>query len=190
VNRLTLTLACLVAGTGAGFAQTEAAPEDVIAAQQAALAEIAWMDGTWQGPAWAIGTDGERIEITQTERVGPIRDGTSRVIEGLGYDAEGNPVFNAFAVVSYDPATDEYVMRSYSGGQQGSFWFDATDTGYVWEIPLGEALMRYTATATDGHWSQVGEIVLPGQEPQQVFGMELTRMGDTDWPAGGAVFPQ
>jgi hypothetical protein len=47
--------------------------------------------------------------------------------------------------------------------------------------------IRYTATVKDGAWKEVGERVAPGQAPVQFFEMNLKRVGDTDWPAAGAI---
>jgi hypothetical protein len=39
----------------------------------------------------------------------------------------------------------------------------------------------------DGAWREVGDRIMPGKEPVRIFEMNLTRVGDTDWPAAGAV---
>ena len=59
--------------------------------------------------------------------------------------------------------------------------------GYVWEIPMGQATIRYTATVKDGHWREVGERLMQGKPPVQIFEMNLKRVGDTDWPSGNPV---
>ena len=38
--------------------------------------------------------------------------------------------------------------------------------------------------------AHVGERLVPGQEPQRIFEMDLKRVGDTDWPAAGPVAPR
>jgi hypothetical protein len=47
--------------------------------------------------------------------------------------------------------------------------------------------IRYTATIKDGKWRELGDRVLPGKDPFRFYEMELTRVGDSDWPAAGAV---
>jgi len=37
---------------------------------------------------------------------------------------------------------------------------------------------------------EVGDRLLPGREPSRFFEMNLQRVGDTDWPAGGAIGPK
>ena len=34
---------------------------------------------------------------------------------------------------------------------------------------------------------EVGDRIMPGKEPVRFFEMNLKRVGDTDWPAGGAI---
>ena len=162
-------------------------PATMLAAQRAAMAPLAMMDGVWRGPAWTILPSG-RHEVTQTERIGPFLDGTVKVIEGRGYDASSGAVtFNAFGVISFDPATRAYAFHSYAQGRSGDFVLTPTADGYVWEIPAGPMTIRYTAVIKDGAWREVGDRIMPGREPVRFFEMNLRRVGDSDWPAAGAV---
>lgn len=155
-------------------------------AQKAAMKPLAMMDGVWRGPAWTVLPAGKH-EITQTERIGPFLDGQIKVIEGRGYNADGTVSFNAFGIVSFDPAKKEYTLHSHALGRAGDFKLTPTADGYVWEIPAGPMTIRYTATIKDGAWKEVGERIAPGQAPVQFFEMNLKRVSDTDWPAAGAI---
>jgi hypothetical protein len=64
-----------------------------------------------------------------------------------------------------------------------------TADGFYWEIPAGQTTIRYTAVVGNGTWREVGDRVVPGRDPIRFFEMALTRIGDTDWPAAGAVEP-
>jgi len=165
-------------------------PAARIAAQVKALEALAPLDGTWRGKVWALAPDGTRHEGTQTERVGPMLGGSLRVIEGLGYEADGSVGFNAFAIVSFDPDKQALTMRSYAHGRSGDFPFTVGPDGFAWEIPAGPATIRYVATISGDSWHEVGHRIVPGQEPVQILDMTLTRLGDCDWPAGGAVPPK
>lgn len=158
----------------------------LLAAQRTAMAPLSYMDGVWRGPAWTMLPTG-RHEITQTERIGPFLDGSVKVLEGRGYDANGTVTFNAFGTISYDPATHAYTLHSYAQGRSGDFVLTLTADGYVWEIPAGPMTIRYTAVIRDGAWREVGDRIMPGREPVRFFEMNLRRVGDTDWPAAGAV---
>ncbi|HEY9401137.1 MAG TPA: hypothetical protein VIQ24_00490 [Pyrinomonadaceae bacterium] len=165
-------------------------PAALIASQREAMRRLAFMDGVWRGAAWTVLPSGEKHAITQTERIGPFLDGSVKIIEGRGYDADGKVSFNAFGIISYNPATRIYTMRSYAQGQVGDFVLTPSADGYVWEIPAGPMTIRYTAVVKDGAWREVGDRITPGKEPVRFFEMNLKRVGDTDWPAGGAVPPK
>lgn len=174
---LTLPLAALAqqADTAAMAQQTEA------------MHKLDWMHGRWRGEARMQMAGGERV-VTHTERVGTMLDGTITVIEGKSYGSDGKVPFNAFAVVSYDPRTKRYAMQSYTGGHAGSFPLMVTDRGYTWEVPAGpKAKVQYRASFDGATWVETGDFVMDGQPPRPFFKMTLTRLGDTDWPAGGSV---
>jgi len=165
-------------------------PATLNAAQREAMQRLAVMDGVWRGPAWTILPSGEKHTVTQTERIGPFLDGSVKVIEGRGYDPDGKVTFNAFGTISYNPVTRVYTLHSYAQGQVGDFVLTPTADGYVWEIPAGSMTIRYTAVSKDGAWREVGDRIMPGKEPVRFFEMNLKRIGDTNWPAGGAVSPK
>lgn len=193
LKQLVVVLA-LVNGT-VGMASTATAqgqpdPKTMIAAQRKAMGPLAYMDGVWRGTAWTLLPSGEKHTVTQTERIGPFLDGSIKVIEGRGYEADGTVSFNAFGIVSSDPVKQTYSMRSYAMGRSGDFVFTPTADGFAWEIPAGQMTIRYTAVVKNGEWSEVGDRIMPGKEPVRFFEMNLKRVGDTDWPAAGTVPPK
>jgi hypothetical protein len=169
------------------FGQGRPDPAVMIAAQREAMVRFAYMDGVWRGPAWTILASGEKHTITQTERIGPFLDASVKVIEGRGYDSDGKVSFNAFGTISYSSSTHAYTLHSYAQGNVGDFVLTPTVDGYVWDIPAGPVTIRYTAVIKDGAWREVRDRIAPGKEPFRFFEMDLKRVGDTDWPAGGAV---
>lgn len=172
------------------FAQAPPDPTALLDAQHEAMSALAWMDGAWRGDAWALGPGGKKT-MTHTERIGPLLGGTVKVIEGHSYPADGSRGFNALGIVSFDPATKSYSMRSYAQGRSGDFTLVPTATGYSWEIPAGPgAVIRYTATIKDGIWHEAGDRMVDGKDAMRIFEMTLTRLGDSAWPAGGAVPPK
>jgi hypothetical protein len=189
-HRLAALAFLMMAVSSTAGGQERQAPAALIAAQREALAPLARMDGVWRGPAWTLLPSGEKHNITQTERIGPFLDGSVKVIEGRGYGADGKVSFNAFGTISYNPASHAYTLHSHALGNVGDFVLKPTADGYVWEIPAGPATIRYTAVIKGGTWREVGDRIVPGKEPARFFEMNLTRVGDTDWPAGGAVPPK
>jgi hypothetical protein len=185
-------LMMLVGVTSTALGQGRQDPAVLIAAQREAMRPLAIMDGVWRGPASITMPSGETHTVTQTERVGPFLDGSVKVMEGRGYDADGKVAFNAFGTISYNPATRVYTMHSHAQGHVGDFVLTLTPTadGFVWEIPAGPMTIRYTAIIKDGAWREVGDRIAPGKQPVRFFEMNLKRVGDTDWPAAGAVSPK
>lgn len=188
-----LSVLCLLAfalGSSGTVAQERPDPKTVMAAQREALARLAFMDGVWRGPAWTLLPSGEKHAVTQTERIGPFLDWTVKVIEGRGYDADGKVTFNAFGTVFYDPSTKRFTLHSYALGNVGDFALTPSSDGFVWEIPAGPVTIRYTATIKEGTWKEVGDRIAPGKDPVRFFEMTLKRIGDSDWPAAGAISPK
>lgn len=81
-------------------------------------------------------------------------------------------------------------LRSRAQGYSGDYPFEVTDDGFRRETPAGPGTkIDYVAVVRDGTWREVGAWIAEGQPPRRMIEMRLTRIGDTDWPAGGAVSP-
>ena len=187
----TLAVIVLVAGSWQAVSgQGRPDPVALIAAQREAMTPLGFMDGVWRGTAWTLGQSGEKHTITQSERIGPFLDGSVKVIEGRGYESDGTVSFNALGIISYNPASRSYSMRSYAQGHTGDFVVTPIADGFWWEIPAGPTTIRYTAIIKDGMWHEVGDRTMPDQKPVRFFEMTLTRLNDTNWPAAGAVGPK
>lgn len=169
----------------------QASDPGAIASQREAMQVLSWMDGRWRGTAVTQTPSGEH-RVIQTERIGNFLGDTIKVIEGRGFNADGSVGFNAFGVISYDTAAKSYAFRSYAQGRAGTFTISpvAGKRGYVWLIPAGPMSIRYTATIENGKWHEVGDRIVPGKEPVRFFDMVLTRLGDSTWPAAGAMTPR
>lgn len=187
-----IVLAAAVAAALAPLAARAQQPPDpamLLDAQREAMVMLKPMLGVWRGSAWTLRPSGEKHTIVQTERIGPFLDGSVTVIEGRGHEPDGRVSFNAFGIVSYDVGKRSYSMRSYAQGLAGDFPFVPTANGYRWEIPAGPARIRFTATIENGTLHEIGERLVPDKEPVVFFEMTLKRLGDSDWPAAGAIGP-
>lgn len=168
-------------------AQPRQDPVATVAAQRQAMAPLARMDGVWRGPAWSV-TQAGRRELMQTERIGTFLEGSVRVIEGRGYNADGTIGFNALGIISFNIATNSYTISSWAQGRNGVFPFRPTADGYEWEVPAGPGItIRYTATVTADTLREVGFLIRGEAPPMQIFEMNLRRIGNTDWPGAGAI---
>jgi hypothetical protein len=76
---------------------------------------FAAMDGVWRGRRGRCCPTAKKRNITQTERIGAFLGGSVKVIEGRGYNADGSVGFNALGIISFNPATKAYTIRSYAG---------------------------------------------------------------------------
>ena len=190
LQSLTMGVGMLVAVVGTAGAQGRPDPAVLLAAERQAMAPLAFMDGVWRGTAWNVDYSGQKRTLVQTERIGPMLDGAVKVVEGRGYDADGTLAFNAFATISFNPATKAYTMHSYAQGSVGDFALTPTAEGFVWEIPAGPMTIRYTATIKGGKWNEVGDRLMPGKDPVRFYEANLERVGDSDWPAAGAIGPK
>jgi len=182
----TPVIALIFTITSLSGAAAQVADPATLGAQREAIAKLGWMDGTWRGPATTMTPTGEH-KVTQTERIGTMLGGTIRVMEGKGFNPDGTTGFNAFGILSYDPATKGYALHSYAQGYAGDFKLTPTADGYIWEIPAGPMTIRYTATIAGTYWREVGDRIVPGQPPQRFFEMTLTRVGDSAWPGAGGM---
>lgn len=188
-NRSAICLAAQIFLAAPFAAPAQPADTAALDRQRTAMQRFAAMDGAWRGKA-VISTPQGPLPIIQTERSGPLLGGSIRLVEGKGYDAGGKVRFNAFAVISFDPATQSYALRSYAEGRSGTFTIEPTADGYIWEIPAGSATIRYTTKIGDDKWHEVGDRILPGKPPVRFFEMTLERIADSAWPSAGGVGPK
>jgi hypothetical protein len=159
-------------------------------AQRAAMAKLARLDGEWRGEAWVMNRTGVRRTFVQAERVGNMLDGTIKVVEGRGFEDE-TMTFNAFATITYDPDKQTYSMRTNTWGYQSDVPLEATEDGFIWTLQAGpNGLVRYTAVIKDGTWVESGEFVPTGGKGMKFMEMTLRRLGDSKWPAAGALGPK
>jgi len=159
-------------------------------AQNAQMAPLDMMKGVWKGEAKGYGPGGAPYDITQTERVGAMNGGDLLLIEGRGYDG-ATLKFNAFGVVSWNPQTQGYEFRAYNSGFAVTAPMKVDGATAVWEMPAGpNATVRFTIDfSTAGVWHETGQYIAAGQPPRPILDMTLKHVGDTDWPAAGAVQP-
>jgi hypothetical protein len=165
-------------------------PSMLISKQQEAMSRFAILDGVWRGTAWVMLPSGEKHQLTQTERVGPFLEGSVKVIEGRGYEEDGSVSFNALGIISFNPQTNTYSIRSYAQGQAGDFNITLTEDGYQWEIPAGPMTIQYKAIFGGDTWKEIGERISPDGTSIQFYEMTLKRISDTDWPSAEAISPK
>lgn len=135
-------------------------PPDTRPAQRAEMKKLDFLIGTWKGEGWVKMPGAPRQTFAQTETVRKKLDGLALLLEGHG-TSEGKTVFEALAMVTWDPEKSRYRLSSATtegraGESEGRF----VDGG-AWEwgfaLPQGGRI-RYTIKLTDkGEWYETGE---------------------------------
>ncbi len=156
--------------------------------QRAAMQAVSWLDGEWRGTAVMTTRAGTQT-LRHTERIGTVLGGSVRVIEGHSYNPDGTTAFNAFAILSWDDEKKAYTMRSYAQGGVVDVPFEGDADGFRWSMTVPGGEIRYVTTLENGTWHEVGEFFMEGRPPFRIIEMHLTRVGDSAWPAAGAVPP-
>jgi hypothetical protein len=142
--------------------------------------KLKFMEGTWRGTAWMM-RGNERSQTDMVEIVERKLGGTVLLVQGQGSVAEPGSgsrrtVHDALAVLSFDPRSGTYSMRSYIGsGQHGDFAVTLVDGGVSWtrEVPGGR--IRNTARYTADEWNEIGEFSRDGTTWTQVMELKLRR---------------
>jgi len=188
------SLAAQAASPAAGPSSQASAegPVQWVAAQKAALAKLAYLDGEWRGTGWMIDAPGETPRhMTMTYRVGPFLDGTIRIIDIRGYLADGSYGFHAMNFISFDAQKKQYVMNARAAGRSGLFSFQVTGAQtYAWQIGSPTAGLHYESVIDNGEWIQIGRRIAPDAESLTMSDYRLRRVGPTDWPEAGALGPK
>jgi hypothetical protein len=137
------------------------APRD-LAAQAAAMRDIAFLSGEWLGQGWRILPTGERVRNTQHIRVRPHGSGILATIEGVSLrqpDESARPSRASFAVISYDDRARRYLFRSFGFGELIEAQGELIRPGvFRWVVAEGTAQLRFTVDATTPNtWVETGD---------------------------------
>jgi hypothetical protein len=158
-------------------------PSKRLKAQQEAMKELAFLDGEWRGASKVLRKDGWAPTV-QTGRVGTVLDGTVRMIEAKGYEASGRQSFEVLRIISYEPETKTYFMRSYQSGRVRDHAVSLTDKGFEWESESsGDTTIRYEASVKDGAWTETATRVPARGEPETYVEVKLKRLRSGSWPS-------
>lgn len=166
-------LICLFAGSLLAQMQPSPAPH------VEAMKKFAFLAGEWRGEGWVEMMPGQRHNYEQSERVEFRQHGTILSIVGQGKDkATGELVHDAFAVLSFDPASGKYTMTSWAyPGRRGSFEIKPEAEGFEWGMKNGPATIRYRMKLTaEGVWHETGEMTLDGQNWRQFLEFKVRRL--------------
>ena len=162
-------------------------PSKRFIAQQEAMKELAFLDGDWRGASKVLRKDGW-AQMVQTGRVGAMQDGTVRMIEAKGYEADGRLSFDVLRIISYEPETQTYSMRSYQSGSVREHVLLLTGAGVAWESESGgNGSVRYEASVKNGAWTETATRVPARGEPETYVEVRMKRLRSSGWPQAGGL---
>jgi hypothetical protein len=164
----------------------QATPTQMVAAQQAAIAKFAAMNGSWRGKGWML-NNGVRTELTVTVRAGPALDGAIEVMEQRSYAPDGKVTFHSFNNFSFDARKNQYLNQARAGGLFSDFPLNATADGYVWQLGFNGSGLRYTGVIKDGVWTESTESFSPDKPTVKSGEFTIRRVATPGWPEAGAL---
>lgn len=155
-----------------------------------ALQPLAFLIGEWEGTGWIRIGRAAPATFRQRETVRPAAGGVVVVIDGRGVSAdagqEGRVVHEAFAVVSFDSASNQFRWRAYrAAGPELDVVPTVGGDSLVWGFPADGGAVRFLIRRTPaGEWHELGDFVPAGAPPIRFFEMTLVRR-----PERGGVGP-
>lgn len=146
----------------------------------ASLEPFAFLVGRWAGPAWYASPDGERQALYQTEVVRPLLGGQLLLIEGEGRAGgpDGEVVYRAAGVLSYDAAAGRHYLDAFNDGRHVRTEVTLVDGGLDWGIDAGGRRVRYAMRLEEGRWHETGVVLLDGGREVPFAEMTLERVAE------------
>ena len=147
-------------------------------AQSTEMDKLSALVGQWEGEGW-IQLQNTRTEFKHTELVQRKLDGTTLLIEGKGY-AEGNLVFEAMAVASYNSDAGKYRFNSFlADGKytEASGEFNE-DGSFEWSFKVANGgTVKYHIFFNPTSWHETGHYSPDnGNQWYDFMEMNLTRI--------------
>jgi len=144
-----------------------------------ALKKMEFLQGKWQGKAWASMGPGKEYNVDQSEDVQFKLGGEVLLVEGIGR-IDGNVAFQAMGIISYDIFKNEYKFKTYKDGGKGmdAYMILKGEKWIEWgfDIPNGGKI-KYTIRINEkGQWHEVGEYSPDGQKWFKNFEMTLNKI--------------
>jgi hypothetical protein len=145
-------------------------------AQRTAMKEVSFLVGKWVGEARLLRGPAESVELLQTEEAQYKLDGLILVIEGVGLTkASGQPVLQAFGIISYDDESATYRMRTFNDGRflETQVRLLEEGQGMTWGFVLGDIRTNSVLRINENsEWTERAEITIGPEPPKKL--LELT----------------
>jgi hypothetical protein len=145
--------------------------------QLAAMKEVGFLVGKWAGEARLLRGPAESVELLQTEEAQYKLDGLILVIEGVGRaNSGGQPILQAFGIVSYDDESETYRMRAFNDGRflETHLRLLEEGKGMTWGFELGEIKTNSVLRINErGEWTELAEITIGSQPPKKLLELSV-----------------
>jgi hypothetical protein len=143
-----------------------------------AMEKLSKLAGNWTGEGW-IQMGRDKQQFSQKETVVQKVNNTVLLIDGKGTDSETDQVIHqAFAVISFDAANDQYLMRAIrADGKNIDAEAKVDENGnFIWGFTIEQVgEVRYTVKLEDDKWVETGEMNRDGTQWFPFLGMTLTK---------------
>jgi hypothetical protein len=144
--------------------------------QRSAMKEVSFLIGKWAGEARLLQGRAESVELLQTEEAQYKLGGLILVIEGDGRTkSTGQPVIQAFGIISYDDVSATYRMRAFNDGRflETEMKLLKEAKGMTWGFVLGDIRTNSVLRINEnGEWTELAEITIGSEPPKKL--LELT----------------
>lgn len=153
-----------------------------LTAHRKQLSTINYLAGKWKGTASIQQPGGKTLTLHQSETITWELDSLLMRIEGVGTDPETKKKsFHAFAIISYNPMTQQLGLRSYTheGRQTDAYFNPISVNQFEWgfDLPANRGKVRYTIviSETDKTWTEKGEFSPDGTRWMPFITMNLVK---------------
>lgn len=144
------------------------------------MQKLAYMVGTWKGEASMRQPNGSVLKVNQEEDIQFKLDGTILMVEGTGRNEESKIVFNALGIISYNPDTHSFGMKSHvmDGKQTDAYFTIHKENNFEWGFTIANnAKIRYfiTLNSQENSWKEKGEYSPDGNSWYPFMEMNLIK---------------
>jgi hypothetical protein len=119
------------------------------------------------------------VELLQTEEAQYKLGGLILVIEGVGRTKSGGqPVLQAFGIISYDDESATYRMRAFNGGRflETQVRLLEEGKGMTWGFVLGDVRTNSALRINEnGEWTELAEIMIGTEPPKKLSELTVRR---------------
>ena len=148
-------------------------------AQRAAMKELEFLAGKWNGEARLLRGPGEWVDLHQSEEAQYKLDGLILVIEGVGRaKSDGHSVIKALGVISFDDETATYRIRAFNDGRflESEVKLLDQDMGISWGFALGQITTKSVLRINEsGEWTELAEIKIGSEPPKKLLELTVRR---------------